>query len=111
MACSGLDRRQLCIRQRPLRHGYPRKPRHADRGIPLRYGHDANGSDDWGYSWGYYVSIYHDSTYSTLYAHMSAVAVSEGQWVNKGDVIGYVGDTGYSFGDHCHFEVYQTAPV
>ena len=67
----------------------------------------ANGSDDWGYSWGYYVSIYHDSTYSTLYAHMSAVAVSEGQWVNKGDVIGYVGDTGYSFGDHCHFEVYQ----
>lgn len=67
----------------------------------------ANGSDDWGYSWGYYVSIYHDSTYSTLYAHMSSVAVSEGQWVNKGDVIGYVGDTGYSFGDHCHFEVYQ----
>ncbi len=38
----------------------------------------ANGSDDWGYSWGYYVSIYHDSTYSTLYAHMSSVAVSEG---------------------------------
>ena len=67
----------------------------------------ATGSDDWGYSWGYYVSIYHDSTYSTLYAHMSSVAVSEGQWVNKGDVIGYVGDTGYSFGDHCHFEVYQ----
>ena len=53
------------------------------------------------------VAIAHDSTYSTLYAHMSAVAVSEGQWVNKGDVIGYVGDTGYSFGDHCHFEVYQ----
>ena len=67
----------------------------------------ANGSDDWGYSWGYYVSIYHDSTYSPLYAHMSSVAVSEGQWVNKGVVIGYVGDTGYSFGDHCHFEVYQ----
>lgn len=67
----------------------------------------ANGSDSWGYSWGYYVSIYHDSTYSTLYAHMSSVAVYEGQWVNKGDIIGYVGNTGYSFGDHCHFEVYQ----
>ena len=84
----------------------------ASRGTPIvasRSGRvmTANGSDDWGYSWGYYVSIYHDSTYSTLYAHMSAVAVSEGQWVNKGDVIGYVGDTGYSFGDHCHFEVYQ----
>lgn len=84
----------------------------ASRGTPIvasRSGRvmTANGSDDWGYSWGYYVSIYHDSTYSTLYAHMSSVAVSEGQWVNKGDVIGYVGDTGYSFGDHCHFEVYQ----
>ncbi|MGN0478092.1 MAG: murein hydrolase activator EnvC family protein [Hominenteromicrobium sp.] len=67
----------------------------------------ANGSDSWGYSWGYYVSIYHDSEFSTLYAHMSAVAVSAGQWVNKGDIIGYVGDTGYSFGNHCHFEVYQ----
>lgn len=67
----------------------------------------ANGSDSWGYSWGYYVSIYHDSTYSTLYAHMSSVAVSAGQWVNQGDIIGYVGDTGYSFGNHCHFEVYQ----
>ena len=84
----------------------------ASRGTPIVASRSgtvmtANGSDDWGYSWGYYVSIYHDSTYSTLYAHMSAVAVSEGQWVNKGDVIGYVGDTGYSFGDHCHFEVYQ----
>ena len=67
----------------------------------------ANGSDSWGYSWGYYVSIYHDSEFSTLYAHMSSVAVSAGQWVNKGDIIGYVGDTGYSFGNHCHFEVYQ----
>lgn len=67
----------------------------------------ANGSDEWGDSWGYYVSIYHDSTYSTLYAHMSSVAVSAGQWVNKGDVIGYVGNTGYSFGNHLHFEVYQ----
>ncbi|MBQ2667847.1 MAG: peptidoglycan DD-metalloendopeptidase family protein [Clostridia bacterium] len=67
----------------------------------------ANGTDDWGNSWGYYVSIYHDSTFSTLYAHMSSVAVSAGQWVNKGDVIGYVGNTGYSFGNHLHFEVYK----
>jgi murein DD-endopeptidase MepM/ murein hydrolase activator NlpD len=67
----------------------------------------ANGSDEWGYSWGYYVSIYHDSTYSTLYAHMSSVAVSAGQKVKKGDIIGYVGNTGYSFGNHLHFEVYK----
>ena len=67
----------------------------------------ANNYDSWGDSWGYYVSIYHDSTYSTLYAHMSSVAAYEGQWVNKGDIIGYVGNTGNSFGNHLHFEVYQ----
>ena len=67
----------------------------------------ANNYDEWGDSWGYYVSIYHDSTYATLYAHMSSVAAYEGQWVNKGDIIGYVGNTGNSFGNHLHFEVYQ----
>lgn len=67
----------------------------------------ANNYDSWGDSWGYYVAIYHDSTYSTLYAHMSSVAAYEGQWVNKGDVIGYVGSTGNSTGNHLHFEVYQ----
>lgn len=67
----------------------------------------ANNYDSWGDSWGYYVAIYHDSTYSTLYAHMSSVAAYEGQWVNKGDVIGYVGSTGNSSGNHLHFEVYQ----
>lgn len=67
----------------------------------------ANATDSWGYSWGYYVSIYHDETYSTLYAHMSAVAAYEGQQVSKGDIIGYVGNTGYSFGNHLHFEVYE----
>ncbi len=67
----------------------------------------ANGTDEWGQSWGYHVSIYHDDSYSTLYAHMSEVAVSSGQWVEKGQVIGYVGNTGYSFGNHLHFEIYQ----
>ena len=67
----------------------------------------ANSTDEWGQSWGYHVSIYHDDNYSTLYAHMSEVAVSSGQWVEKGQVIGYVGNTGYSFGNHLHFEVYQ----
>ena len=36
--------------------------------------------------------------------HCSAVAVYEGQTVNKGDVIGYVGSTGWSTGNHLHFE-------
>ncbi len=42
---------------------------------------------------------------TTLYAHMSATNVSQGQFVNKGDVLGYEGSTGYSTGPHVHFEV------
>ena len=49
--------------------------------------------------------IYHPDGSSTLYAHMSSLAVSAGQTVNQGDVIGYVGDTGWADGPHLHFEV------
>ena len=42
---------------------------------------------------------------STLYAHMSSTAVTQGQKVSKGQVLGYEGTTGYSTGPHCHFEV------
>ncbi|MBO6086993.1 peptidoglycan DD-metalloendopeptidase family protein [bacterium] len=42
---------------------------------------------------------------TTLYAHMSSTNVSQGQFVNKGDVLGYEGTTGYSTGPHVHFEV------
>ncbi len=57
-------------------------------------------------SYGNYVMINHDGNMQTLYAHMSGTAVSEGQTVNKGDVIGYLGETGWATGVHCHFEVY-----
>lgn len=68
---------------------------------------EANSTDSWGYSWGYYVLIYHNGTYSTRYAHMSSVAVSTGQYVTAGTIIGYEGNTGNSFGAHLHFEVYE----
>jgi murein DD-endopeptidase MepM/ murein hydrolase activator NlpD len=42
---------------------------------------------------------------TTLYAHMSSIKAQNGQTVNKGDVLGYEGTTGYSTGPHLHFEV------
>ena len=42
---------------------------------------------------------------TTLYAHMSRQNVAAGQFVNRGDIIGFVGSTGYSTGPHVHFEV------
>ena len=68
---------------------------------------DANATDSWGMSWGYYVLIYHNGTYSTRYAHLSSVAVSNGQYVTAGTVVGYEGATGNVTGPHLHFEVYQ----
>ena len=68
---------------------------------------EANNYDSWGQSWGYYVLIYHNGTFTTRYAHLSAVAVSNGQFVQKGQIIGYEGATGNVTGPHLHFEVYQ----
>ena len=42
---------------------------------------------------------------TTLYAHMSSIKARQGQFVQKGEVVGYEGTTGYSTGPHCHFEV------
>ncbi len=59
-----------------------------------------------GGGYGNYVIIQHDDgTYSTLYAHMSSITVSQGQYVSQGQTIGYVGSTGWSTGAHLHFEV------
>jgi murein DD-endopeptidase MepM/ murein hydrolase activator NlpD len=51
------------------------------------------------------VVIDHGSGVGTLYAHQSSIAVSVGQSVGRGDVIGYVGQTGLAAGPHLHFEV------
>lgn len=57
-------------------------------------------------SYGYYCIISHGSGYATLYAHQCQVPiVSEGETVAKGQVIGYVGTTGRSTGNHLHFEL------
>lgn len=58
-----------------------------------------------GGGYGNYVIINHGGNLATLYGHASDIIVSEGQHVEIGDVIGYVGSTGWSTGPHLHFEV------
>lgn len=55
--------------------------------------------------YGKIVKIDHGYNYVTFYAHMSKMNVKIGQKVKRGDVIGYVGNTGLSNGPHCHYEV------
>ena len=62
--------------------------------------------------YGNYVINYHGkmtdgNAYSTLYGHMRSVATSAGKYVNQGDLIGYVGSTGNSTGNHLHLEVWK----
>ncbi|MGM9582571.1 MAG: peptidoglycan DD-metalloendopeptidase family protein [Phascolarctobacterium sp.] len=59
----------------------------------------------WYGGYGRYIRISHDFGLQTAYAHMSSLAVSAGTYVKKGQVIGYVGSSGYSTGPHLHFEV------
>lgn len=59
------------------------------------------------YSYGNYVMIAHGNGRYTLYAHMSVRSVSVDDVVSQGDVIGYVGATGYATGPHIHFEIYE----
>ena len=62
--------------------------------------------------YGNYVIIYHGkmsdgNTYTTLYGHMRSVATSAGKYVKQGELIGYVGTTGNSTGNHLHLEVWK----
>lgn len=66
----------------------------------------ANGIDSWGGSYGYHIKIDHGNGLETLYAHCSAICVTPGQQVCQGEVIGFVGNTGNTTGNHLHFEVW-----
>ncbi len=59
----------------------------------------------WNGGYGRYVRIAHGDDYETAYGHMSGIAVVAGQQVIKGEIIGFVGSTGYSTGPHLHYEV------
>ena len=59
----------------------------------------------WNGGYGRYVKLDHGNGYETAYGHMSGIAVTEGEAVRKGDIIGFAGSSGYSTGPHIHFEV------
>ena len=78
----------------------------APTGTPIHASADGTVAMAERYSgYGLYVQIEHGGSLETRYGHMSRIAVAEGQYVHKGDVIGYVGSTGRSTGPHLHYEV------
>ncbi len=83
---------------------------HSD-GVVVGSRNNCNGFENGSY--GNYVKIKHDNGYYTLYGHMAynTVRVSVGQRVSKGQVLGYMGNTGMSYGGHLHFEVRNTSDV
>ncbi len=63
------------------------------------------GRAEWVGGYGKFVEINHGNAVQTRYGHLSAMNVTPGQRIRKGDVLGYMGSTGRSTGSHLHYEV------
>jgi murein DD-endopeptidase MepM/ murein hydrolase activator NlpD len=63
------------------------------------------GRAQWVRGYGKYVELEHGNAIETRYAHMSALNVYAGQRVRKGEILGFMGSTGYSTGSHLHYEI------
>ncbi len=74
----------------------------ADAGVVIKAGYNAAGS-----GYGYSIVIDHGNGWQTLYGHCSALYVGVGSSVSQGQLIGAVGSTGRSTGNHCHFEIFH----
>ncbi len=73
---------------------------------------DNNDRSQWSrYQYGKYILIKHPNNISTIYAHLSKQVARRGDQVKAGDLIGYVGSTGYATGPHLHFGAYWTASI
>ena len=78
----------------------------APNGTPIRAAADGSVmKSGWSSAYGNTIIIDHGQGVTTLYAHCSKLAQAEGQAVRRGDIIGYVGATGYAEGPRCHFEI------
>jgi len=62
-------------------------------------------SAGWAGGYGYMIKVKHKYGFETVYGHCRSIAVAVGQNVRKGEVIGYVGQTGNATGNHCHYEI------
>ena len=62
-------------------------------------------------SYGKWILVKHENNLSTLYAHLSAISVSQGQTIKRGERIGLSGQSGYATGPHLHFGVYASQAV
>lgn len=85
---------------------------HAGVDLPAAYGSPIRATSDgvvgsagWRGGYGLAIEVDHGKGVASRYAHMSRLAVSSGQLVKRGDVIGYVGSTGLSTGPHLHYEI------
>ncbi len=80
-------------------------------GIPIRAARDgvikAVGNNS-PYAYGRWIAVDHGNNLTTLYAHLSSQAVKQGSTVKKGQVVGYMGSTGFATGPHLHFTVYAS---
>jgi murein DD-endopeptidase MepM/ murein hydrolase activator NlpD len=75
-------------------------------GTPVRATADgAVEKAGWGTGYGREINIDHGHDLMTVYGHLSSIVVIEGQHVNRGQIIGYVGQSGRSTGPHLHYEV------
>lgn len=85
----------------------------ASTGTPIKAalsGRVVGVGDNGRYAYGKWVAIDHgDKAITTLYGHMSLQKVKVGQEVATGDLIGYVGNTGYSTGPHLHFTIFASS--
>ena len=96
------------------RFGYRRSGYHKGLDIANSYGTPIRAADNgvvitagWEGLFGKLVKIDHRNGFVSYYGHNSSIAVSVGEVVQKGDVIAYMGSTGNSTGNHCHFELYK----
>lgn len=78
----------------------------APKGTPIyAYGDGVVGNSSTGLYSGNFINIVHGNNYNTLYLHLDSKVVKKGEVVKKGQIIGYVGSTGFSTGNHLHFEI------